>query len=255
MGRYVDILGHPTWLDHVGGGRPVLLLHGGLSHSDEMLESIGVPLRESFRLVAFDRRGHGRTADTDAPFTYETMLDEVEAVIEITGRPIDVVGWSDGGILALMLALRSPHLVRRLVVIGANFHHDGLIDIDPELARSFAEATAAGYVERSPDPREHFMTVLDKTVRMWSSAPALTADELAAIEAPVLVLAGDDELIELAHTVELYESLPDSQLAVVPGTSHGAPMEKPALVADLIEEFLVADLPPQTQMPIRRWRR
>jgi pimeloyl-ACP methyl ester carboxylesterase len=252
VGRYVEILGHRTWLDDVGSGRPVLLLHGGLSHSDELLDSIGVPLRESFRLVAFDRRGHGRTADTDEAFAYDAMLDEVEAVIELTGRPIDIVGWSDGGILALMLALRSPHLVRRLVLIGANFHYDALVDIDPELARSFAEATAAGYVERSPDGRAHFMTVLDKTVQLWTSAPALTAADLAAVRAPTLVLIGDDELIELSHSVELYESLPEAQLAVVPGASHGVPMEKPVFVANLIEEFLDADLPPQTQMPVRR---
>ena len=102
-------------------------------------------------MVAFDRRGHGRTADTDEPFHYDTMTDETVAVMERVGGPAHVVGWSDGGIIALLLAQRRPDLVSKMVLIGANFHYDGLLtfEIDPD---SPVVATMVDdYAERSPD--------------------------------------------------------------------------------------------------------
>src|SRR5689334_2571566 len=107
----LDVQGHPTWYDVRGtGDESVLLLHGGLSNSDVLLEGIGVSLAGSRRVIAFDRRGHGRTADTPADFHYESMVDETIAVIEHLGGPVHIVGWSDGGIVGLLLAIRRPDL-------------------------------------------------------------------------------------------------------------------------------------------------
>ena len=103
----LDVLGHPTWFTLTGAGdETVLLLHGGISHSDALLDGIGTFLAADRRVAAFDRRGHGRTADTPEPFHYESMVDETIAVIEHIGDPVHVVGWSDGGIVGLLLALR-----------------------------------------------------------------------------------------------------------------------------------------------------
>src|SRR5215217_9647239 len=125
-GSYLDVGGHSTWVFDGGAGEPpVMLLHGGLSNSDELLESIGGPIGESHRVVAFDRRGHGRTADTDAPFHYDDMASETITVLEqVIGGPAHLVGWSDGGIVALLMGIEHPEAVGRLVTIGANYHHD-----------------------------------------------------------------------------------------------------------------------------------
>ena len=126
----LDLLGHPTWYTVQGAGdETVLLLHGGLSNSDALLDSIGGPLGEHRRVAAFDRRGHGRTADTPEAFHYESMVDETIAFIEHIGGPVHIVGWSDGGIVGLLLALRRPELVGRLVAIGANYHWNVLPDL------------------------------------------------------------------------------------------------------------------------------
>jgi pimeloyl-ACP methyl ester carboxylesterase len=255
-GEHVDVHGHPTWLHRSGdGAETVLLLHGGLSCSDDLLGALAEPLGSSYALAAFDRKGHGWTADTDEPFSYESMAEEVIGVVELLGGPVHLVGWSDGGIAALLVSRRRPDLVGRQVLIGANFHHDGIdlgdaadivddVDVDGPSARE--------YGRRSPDGTAHYPSVHEKFMAMARTEPTLAVADLAAVATPTLVVAGDDDLVRLDHTVALYESLPESQLAIVPGTSHAVPLEKPALVARLITDFLRGPVPPVTAISVRR---
>ncbi len=254
MGHYVDLAGHPTWIEEVGSGaETIVLLHGGLGNGDELLDDLGPPLAQRYRVVAPDRRGHGRTADTDAPFHYEEMVDETIAVLEqVVGGPAHLVGWSDGGIVALLLSRRRPELVRRQVLIGVNFHFDGMRPIEMAEDDPFGQAMYEAYVERTPDGADHFPEVLTKALALFASEPTLTTEDLRTIETPSLVLVGDDDCIDLSHTAALYESLPAAELAVVPGASHAVPMEQPAAVARLVLDYLGADLPPVTLMPDRR---
>ena len=109
-----------------GSGDPVVLLHGGLSDSTSWGAQMPA-LSEKYQTFAFDRRGHGRTPDTDAPFDYDEMADETVTFLEeVVGGPAHLVGWSDGGIVSLLTSMKRPDLVRRQVLIGANFHHDGM---------------------------------------------------------------------------------------------------------------------------------
>jgi len=250
---YTDIGGHRTWFaDSGGAGEPVLLLHGGLSDSELLLEPLEPALGEQFRVLAFDRRGHGRTADTDAPFHYDDMATEtIAAMDKLIGGPAHLVGWSDGGNVALIVALRRPDLVRSLVLIGSNYHFDSAVPTEPTGSGPPRFITER-YAERSPDGTNHFAAAFRKSLAMWTVEPTLTTDDLRKISAPVLVLVGDDDLMTLAHTVSLYESLSLSQLAVVPGTSHGVVIEKPELVGRLIGDFLSAPGKPKTHFPVRR---
>jgi pimeloyl-ACP methyl ester carboxylesterase len=254
MGEYVDINGHPTWVEQRGSGtETVVLLHGGLSNSDLLLDTIGGGVAERYRVVAFDRRGHGRSADTEAPFHYDDMAAETIAVLEqVVGGRAHLVGWSDGGIIALLVGMNRPDLVGRLVPIGANYHYDGLgpLPMDPD--SPLVAMIAQGYAERSPDGGDHFPEVLAKSMTMFETEPTLTTADLARITMPVLVLVGDDEAVRLDHTCSLYQALPAGQLAIVPAATHAVPLEKPVDVTRLIVDFLAAVDPPQTFMPIRR---
>lgn len=254
---YIDIDGHPTWFTTLGQtaatAETVVALHGGMSNSDELLDPVGAALGEAYRVIGFDRRGHGRTADTDDAFHYDDMATETIRVLEsVVGGPAHLVGWSDGGNVALLVALRRPDLVRRLVVISANFHHNGLRRLDYGRDSDVISRIRDAYAERSPDGPDHFRVIVKKTMKMVASEPTLTTEELAGITAPVLVLVGDDDAIELSHTCALFEALPAGQLAVVPATSHWAPVEKPADVSRLITDFLTSDPAPITIMPSRR---
>lgn len=255
---YIDIDGHPTWVvDHGGDGEPVLLLHGGVSSSDMLLEVLG-PALDGFRLLAFDRRGHGRTADTPGPMSYGSMADETVGVIAsvVGSSPAHLVGFSDGANVAMHVALRRPDLARSLVLIGGNYHHDGLVpdflDFDWDPGVPLVQLVTAAYGERSPDGVGHFREVLDKSRAMWATQPTLTTADLRAIEAPALVLVGDGDEMTLQHTCSLYESLPDGRLAVIPGTSHLVVLEQPDIVSELVLAFLRDHGPPQTLAPRRR---
>ena len=257
VGEQVQLGEVATWFDVAGEGDPVVLLHGGMSSGSAWGLQTSALAAEGFRVFVPDRRGHGRTPDSDAPFTYDAMADETIAFLEeVIGGPAHLVGWSDGGICALLVALRRPELVRRQVLVGTNFHRDGLLpDFDlpadpehPEVAlfRTMYEAEA---VEPARWP-----VFLAKTARLWREEPTLTAFDLERITAPTMVLVGDDDAMAWAHTIELHESIADSQLAVVPGTSHALTLEKPDLVNQLLVAFLRETTPPGTLMPVRRRR-
>ncbi len=218
----ISLNGHPTWARlPKKKGPTVVLLHGGMSSSASMLKSIGPSLSKRYPVASFDRRGHGRTADTDEPFSYDAMANETIAFLKYLKRRVHLVGHSDGGNIALLVAMRSPELVRRVVLIGANYHFKGLMPVhtfDVE-SEEFAEWTQR-YGENSPDGPEHARVVEEKTRLMTFSQPALGTRDLASIAVPVLVMAGDDDVAQLNHTTKMYESISGAQLAIVPGTSH-----------------------------------
>jgi pimeloyl-ACP methyl ester carboxylesterase len=250
----ISLLGHPTWAHLPKRKGPTLvLLHGGMSSSAGLLHRLGPPLAKEFRIAAFDRRGHGRTADTDAPFSYSAMADETIAFLEYLDRRVHLVGHSDGGNVALLVAMRRPDLVHRVVAIGANYHYDGLMPMPPfDTDGDDFAAWAERFGEHSPDGASHATVVEEKTRIMTYSEPNLTPNDLATIPVPVLVMAGDDDVATLAHTCSMYESIPHAQLSIVPGTSHMLLKERTKESLRIILHFLTADLPPVTYMPIRR---
>ena len=250
----IDLNGHPTWVKlPKRKGPTIVLLHDGLSESDSLLRPLAPGLSKRFELAAFDRRGHGKTKDTEEPFSYDTMADETIAFIEHLQRRVYLLGHSDGANVALLVALRRPDLLRRVVLVGANFHYDGLVpmkDFTPE-SEGFAEF-AVDFARVSPDGVEHAAAVVEKSLALVRSEPALSDDELRNIATPVLVMSGDDDVARLDHTVDLYEALPEAQLAVIPGTSHSVLKERTKLCLSIIEEFLLGPVPPLTKIPLRR---
>lgn len=221
-----------------------------------MMRAIGPYLKDQFVLSAFDRRGHGRTADTAEPFSYDAMADETIAFIEKLGRVVYLLGHSDGGNVALIVARRRPDLVRRVIVVGANFHHAGLVplsDFTPD-SDGFAEF-AADFAQRSPDGIEHAAVIVEKSLELVRTQPTMTAEDLRAIVVPVLVVSGDDDVAQLTHTISMYEAIPEAQLAVIPGASHGVLKEQPKLCVRMFERFLLGPVPPETRSPVRRAHR
>ena len=244
-----------TWYAEHGAGEPVVLLHPGGADARAWGPNLDA-LAARFHVFTPERRAHGRTPDVEGPLTYELMAGDTIAFLdEVVGLPAHLVGFSDGAITALHVGLKRPDLVRRMVLISGQFHQSGLLPAffhGPDaVAELRASPLGAAYAEESPDGAEHFAIVAAKAIENALTGPALAAEQLAGVPARALVMSGDDDAVSLEHTIELYRSLPEAELAVVPGTSHVLIMEKPALVAQLALDFLTTD-PVRTIMPIRR---
>jgi pimeloyl-ACP methyl ester carboxylesterase len=257
MGEYADIGGVNTWYDEEGGGEPLVLLHGGLCTNETWAAQIPV-FAERFRVMAPERRGHGHTADAQGPLTYADMATDTVGFLEkVVGRPAHLVGWSDGGIVGLMVAIARPDLVRKLVVIGTNYDTTGIAPEVEDMFSSMAPDSAdmemfrSLYEMHSPDGPEHWPVVFGKFVEMTQREPHIQVGELARISSPTLVVVGDDDMVSIEHSVKLFRAIPNSQLAVVPGTSHAVAMEKPELLNRIVLDFLENE-PVATIMPIRR---
>lgn len=253
MPQYMQLRGHETYCyEWENDGEAVVLLHGGLSKTASWDYLMVPPLEDDFHIFAYDRTAHGFTGDQAGSLHFDFQTRELIAYLEdIVKEPAHLIGWSDGGNIALMVAIQRPDLVKSIVAIGANFHFSGVklpfnadVVISPE--------DQAEYNLISPDAPH---TLLEKTLRMnsiWQSEPTLTTADLARIQCPVLVLVGDDDVINHHHSIELFEALPLGQLAVIPGTSHIVVKEKPDLMNAVIVQFLEDLTYPQTYMPVRR---
>lgn len=239
------------WYDERGQGEPCVLLHpGGAGVDARALAPQLAALSGRYRTLTPEQRAHGRTPDVEGPLSYELMARDTIAFIEaVAGPPVHLLGVSDGAVVALTVALRRPDLVRRLVFAAGVFHRDGwhagVLDGEPP------DFLRASYGELSPDGAGHYQVVVDKLAAMHAREPSFTPADLARLGRRTLVLVADDDEVELEHAIEMYRSLPDAELAVVPGTSHGLLVEKPDLCNQIITEFLAKD-PVTTFAPIRR---
>lgn len=257
MGQYVELPGVRTWYEVDGEGDPLLLLHGGFC-TNETWEPQRRDFTAKYQVFLPERRAHGHTPDVAGPLSYDDMAkDTIDFIDRVVGEPAHLVGWSDGGIVALLVAVARPDLVRKLVVIGAIYEPSSEI---PEMAGMLDHITPhdpdldmfrVAYEAKSPDGAEHWGVTVQKLVDMYRIEPNISLDNLAQITAPTLVLIGDDDMSNLEHTAALYRTIPNSELAVVPGTSHALLMEKPKLVNRIILDFLVNE-PVPTFFPVRR---
>jgi pimeloyl-ACP methyl ester carboxylesterase len=253
MADYQQLDGVRTWYDEHGDGDALVLLHpGGAGVDSRAFGPNLAALAARFHVYTPERRGHGHTPDVEGPISFAAMAQDTIAFLEtVVGGPAHLVGYSDGGIVALLVALRRPDLVRRVVLVASVFHHDGWAPgvIDPD--NEPPEFLARLYAEVSPDGAEHYPVIVAKLAEMHTREPALAATELAAVKSRTLVMVGDDDEVTLEHAVAMYRALADAELMVVPGTSHGLLVEKPALCNATIVEFLTTD-PVPTMAPIRR---
>jgi pimeloyl-ACP methyl ester carboxylesterase len=237
----VPVDGAEIYYATYGQGAPVILLHGGLGNSDHWSNQVPA-LAEHFEVIAIDSRGQGRSTRTRAPATYETMANDVLAVMDKLGVPrASLVGWSDGGEIALKLAIEHPDRVDHLFVFGTNYDANGSKPRGSQHSTTFAAYAAksrADYIRMSKTPRQ-FDELVDWLLPVWRNPMGFTKDQLRAIQAPTLVADGDhDEVIVLAQVEEMAQLIPHAKLAVLKDTSHFALWQDPADFNKTLLEFL-----------------
>jgi pimeloyl-ACP methyl ester carboxylesterase len=249
MGCYIDAGGLRTYYEVHGVGAPLVLLHGGLATADSWAAQVP-ELARHYCVYLPERRGHGRTPDVDGPIGYATMATDTGAFLdELDLGGAHLVGWSDGAVVAALVAIARPELVDKLVLVGQYLRLDGQ---RPESRAALGAMMAdpggiepfrALHAPLSPDGPDHFPVVFAKMLHLWWHEPDVPLADLARIAAPTLIMQGDDDVVRVEHSALLARTFADAQLAVIPGTSHALPLEKPELVNRLVLDFLAAGQP------------
>ncbi len=255
---YVPVHGLNMYYEIHGTGQPLVLLHGAFSAIGTSFGQLLPGLARTRQVIAFELQAHGRTADIDRPLSLEGMADDVAAALPQLGiERADIFGYSTGAAVALRVAIRHPDLVRKLVLASITYTlsgvhpglMDGLADMEPEMM--FGSPWHEEYMRIAPNP-ENFATLFAKKTRMDSEIQDLPAEAIRAIKAPTLLIIGDSDLVRPEHAVEMFRllgggvfgdtpaGLPNSQLAILPGTSHVTVVNRADLLLAVIPPFLDA---------------
>ena len=262
-GSYASVNGLEMYYEIHGTGRPLILLHGGVGAIEMFGEVLGL-LAEGRQVVAVDLQAHGRTADIDRPLSFESMADDIAALIEHLGfEGADVMGYSLGGGVALQTAIRHPLVVRMLVLVSTPFKRDGWYPevlagmgrMGPEAAEPMKQTPMYQlYASVAPKPEDWpvLLSKLGELLRKdydWS-------EEVAKIEIRTMIVVGDADSVRTAHAVEFFELLgggkadagwdgsgmSDARLAILPATTHYDIFSSPTL-ASTVASFLDAPTP------------
>ena len=234
---YINLRGHQTWsVEYPSAGQPLLLLHGGLSATENFVPHILPAVQDRFYIYGYDRTAHGRTGVRPGFYHFDFQRDEAIAYIEdVIGSPTHLLGHSDGGIIALLVAIARPDLVLSIIATGTNFSWDAGMSFGGEI--TISEENRAEFAERSPDQPEMLDLIIKRAYEVWATEPNMTTEELGTITCPVLVVNGDDEPFSPHHGVDLYQVLPNSRLAIIPGSPHATHKVKPHLLLPIIKDF------------------
>jgi pimeloyl-ACP methyl ester carboxylesterase len=239
---YVTVNGLRTWHETSGAGEPAVLLHGGFSGADSWAATSTALAGGGYQVFVPERRGHAHTPDVPGPVSYAVMAQDTIAYLDQeVGGPSHLIGWSDGAVVALLVAQRRPDLARSLVLIGQYFSSSGRVQ--PGIVDYLATAPQArdflrrGYEKASPDGPGHFDVVFAKFMEMYQAEPEIDLATLAGVQVPALVMQGDRDDVTLEHSAAVVAALGAGRLAVLPG-SHLLPVESPRVVNMVIMAFL-----------------
>jgi pimeloyl-ACP methyl ester carboxylesterase len=259
---YAPINGLQMYYELRGAGEPLVLLHGAYMHTGAM-EPLLSELARTHQVIAADFQGHGRTADIDRPITYEHLADDIAALMDYLGvGQADVVGYSMGASTGLLLTLRHPEKVRKLVAASGQYRLDGMY---PEVISMIAQITPEMFIQSpfydayaavAPDTSQ-FPQVVEKLKKLDADDFAWPEEEIAALSQPALLIYGDADVIRLDHAVALFRllgggvpgdlmGLPKAQLAILPGTTHITVLDHFPWLGSMVDEFLTAPLPEAT---------
>ena len=240
--HYADLNGIRMYYAVRGSGPVLVLLHGGAGNGEQFEHQIP-EFEQHYQLIIPDMCAQGRTTDRPGPLTFHAMAEDVIALMDQLGiKRFDIMGWSDGGVIGIDIAIHHPGRLKHLVTFGANFSPDGLnpADVawnDTATVSAFGDGMREGWKKLNPEPA-HYEAALGKVIQMWRTLPAFTPAELGSIRTHVVICAGEHDVVRLEHTQALAHAIPKAKMWIVPNASHSAMFEKPALVNAQVLAFL-----------------
>jgi pimeloyl-ACP methyl ester carboxylesterase len=238
-GHRARVNGIDVYYETYGSGPAVLVLHGAGGSLETMAPYIE-GLAKDHTVIAPDSRAQGRSSDAPGPITYSKMgNDEIKLLDALHIKQADVIGWSDGGIVGLDMAMKHPDRVRRLIAVGANYNPQG---VPPDTFSSAAMQEIEGQAKTlydliAPDP-SHFAAMMKKIEKMVRTEPNYTLADLGTIRCPTIIAAGEHDIIIRKHTDAMAHAIPGAKEIIVPGASHLGPLEMPDVYVKMARDFL-----------------
>ena len=214
-----------------GSGEPLLLVHGNSGSIADWNAQIDY-FRTRYQVIAMDSRDQGKSGDSPDKLTYEKMADDLAALLDyLKSPPANVLGWSDGGIEALLLGIRHPEKIKKIASMAANLNPNAAYPEVIAMAKSMLDSIPAADKQSPKGKRELRVSqlVLDE--------PHIDPGSLEKITVPTLVLASDHDLIIDEHTLDIYHHIPNSQLCIFPNATHMVPYDQPALFNSTVDHF------------------
>ena len=257
---YAPVNGLEMYYETYGsGGTPLILLHGGFSAIGSSFGKLIPELSMNRQVIGVDMQAHGHTADIDRPISFENLSDDIAAFMKYLNlERADFFGYSVGAGVALYLVLRHPELVRKLVLatvsyLGSGMQPgllEGMANIQPEMM--VGSPWHDEYMRIAPHP-ENFPQLVSKVKAFNANVKDLDPEQIRAIKAPVLLIFGDSDIVQLEHVVNIFRllgggiegtmGLPNSQLAVLPATAHQNVIDRATILLSIIPPFLDAPMP------------
>ncbi|MGC1676610.1 MAG: alpha/beta fold hydrolase [Candidatus Binataceae bacterium] len=234
----VPVNGIRLWYAEFGHGAPVILVHGGLANSDYW--GLQVPiLAAHYHVIVLDSRGHGRSTRTDAPLGYDLMSSDVLGLMDhLHIRKAALVGWSDGAIIGLDIAIHHPDRLTRLFAFAANSDPSGVKQAPSPVFAAEIQRAAKEYARLSPTPTQ-FKTFRADVEHMWATEPHFTDDQLSHITVPTWIVDGDhDEAIKRENTDHMAALIPGCGELILPEVSHFAFLQDPVMFNQSLMHFL-----------------
>jgi pimeloyl-ACP methyl ester carboxylesterase len=231
-----EVNGAAIWYAMYGSGLPVVMLHGGLANSNYWGNQVPA-LAQNYQVIVIDSRGHGRSTRSAAPYGYELMASDVLGVMDkLNLQKAAIVGWSDGAIVGLSLAMNHPDRVARLFAFAANSDPSGVKDVDKSpVFTEFIKRGEKEYEALSATPKD-YKKFVEEIGAMWAKQPNWTKADLARIKVPTWIVDGDhDEAIHRANTELMADAIPNAGLLLQPEVSHFSMLQAPdQFTADVI---------------------
>lgn len=235
-GKFFVHEGINLYYEVYGAGEPLLMVHGNGGGIADLGAQIDY-FRRSYKVIAMDSRDQGKSGDSPDKITYEKMTDDLAALLDhLKTGPVNVLGWSDGGIEALLLGIRHPAQVKKIAAMASNLNptEDAFSPGVFAMIKSMVGSVPASARETPQGKREV------KVMQMALEEPHIAPKALEAITAPTLVLAADHDMIRDEHTLEIYHHIPNSQLCIFPNATHTVLYDEPALFNGTVERFFRA---------------
>jgi pimeloyl-ACP methyl ester carboxylesterase len=243
-GKLISISNTKIYIEEYGSGTPLLMLHGGFGSIHDF-QQVLPELAKHFRVIAMDSPGHGRSEQADS-LSFNLLSDYCSELInKLNLDSLYIIGYSDGGITGLLLAAKRPDKVKKVIAAGANSSMSGIKPevlaylnmVNPDFIETHQKEWLKDYQAKSPD-KEHWKKYISDMTTMYSVEEIISPESLTKIQADVLLVFGDQDVIKLEHGLEMHQAIPGSSICVLPNTPHEVFSAKPDLINTIGIDFL-----------------